>query len=296
MHVLVAGWFSFEHMGNTAGDMIACDVVTSWLHEAGVSHEVAVAAAFSYKNKVDINAVNPASFTDVVFVCGPFANGRPITDLLKRFGACRLTGINVSVLESLDSWNPFSLLFERDSSRAANPDITFIAPKPKVPVVGIILAHKQKEYGNAALHEKANEFIGNLINSREMSVVRIDTALENNKGGLRTPGEIESIIARMDVVVTTRLHGTVLALKNGVPVIAIDPIANGAKIARQVATFGWPVLLQTDLVKDGDLLNAFDYCLTAEAKSKAIECAQIATQMVRQTKQDFIRNFSGLKP
>ena len=49
---------------------------------------------------------------------------------------------------------------------------------------------------------------------------------------LRTAEEVESLIARMDVVLTTRLHGLVLALKHGVPVVAIDPIAGGAKLRR----------------------------------------------------------------
>ena len=36
----------------------------------------------------------------------------------------------------------------------------------------------------------------------------------------------------MDAVVTTRLHGTVLAIKNGVPPVVIDPIAGGRKVLR----------------------------------------------------------------
>ena len=35
MKVLVAGWFSFEQMGASAGDLLARDLVTGWLDEAG---------------------------------------------------------------------------------------------------------------------------------------------------------------------------------------------------------------------------------------------------------------------
>jgi hypothetical protein len=59
--------------------------------------------------------------------------------------------------------------------------------------------------------------------SGEVAAVPIDSRLDVNKAGLRTPAEVESSIARMDVVLTTRLHGTALSLKNGVPVVAIDP-------------------------------------------------------------------------
>ena len=58
-----------------------------------------------------------------------------------------------------------------------------------------------------------------------------------------TAAQVEAVIARADVVVTTRLHGLVLALKNGVPALAIDPVADGAKVAAQAAAWGWPVLL-----------------------------------------------------
>jgi hypothetical protein len=294
MHILVAGWFSFEQMGNTAGDMIACDAVCSWLKEAGISYDVAVATPFSYKNKVHIDEVDPALFTDIVFVCGPFGNGWPVTDMLSRFSHCRLSGVNLSLMEPLEKWDPFTFLYERESSRASNPDITFSGPAPSVPVAGIILAHKQKEYGNRALHEQANAAIEALIGDREVSVVRIDTALENNQGGLRTPGEVESLIAKMDLVITTRLHGTVLSLKNGVPVIPVDPIAGGAKISSQVATFNWPLLFSAGKLDHEALLKAFDYCLTAEARAKALECARQGREAVAGIKEKFIRDFSAL--
>jgi hypothetical protein len=292
MHVLVTGWFSFEQMGNTAGDMIACDIVCSWLKDAAINYEVAVASPFSYSGKIKLEDVQAETVTDIIFVCGPFGNGWPITDLLKRFSHCRLTGINLSLLEPLDTWNPFHLLHERDSSRATHPDITFIAPPPVIPVVGIILAHKQKEYGVRSLHEKANAVIEDFISQRELSVVRIDTALEKNQGGLRTPGEVESLIAKMDVVITTRLHGTVLSLKNRVPAIAIDPIADGAKITKQVETFGWPVLFNAGNVHVQDLSRAFDYCLTNEGRLKASECVSKAVKIIADTRQKFMEEFS----
>ena len=78
--------------------------------------------------------------------------------------------------------------------------------------------------------------------SVQAAIIPIDTRLDSNAGGLRTPREIDSLIARMDVVVTTRLHGMVLALKNGVPAVVVDPIEGGAKITRQAEVLRWPVL------------------------------------------------------
>jgi Polysaccharide pyruvyl transferase len=38
------------------------------------------------------------------------------------------------------------------------------------------------------------------------------------------------IVGRLDFVVTMRLHGLVLALKHGVPALAVDPVADGAAV------------------------------------------------------------------
>jgi polysaccharide pyruvyl transferase WcaK-like protein len=96
-----------------------------------------------------------------------------------------------------------------------------------------------------------------------------------NATGLRNPAEVESLIARMDVVLTTRLHGTVLALKNGVRAIAIDPIAGGAKIQRQTATIGWPLCINAD-------------SLTEEARALARKCAENAQRRVKEIHKAFI--------
>ena len=66
---------------------------------------------------------------------------------------------------------------------------------------------------------------------------------------------------------TTRLHGLVLALKNGVPVVAIDPEAGGAKLARQAKTVGWPICFIADELDSRALEDALDYCLTDDAQA-----------------------------
>jgi glycosyltransferase involved in cell wall biosynthesis/SAM-dependent methyltransferase len=92
----------------------------------------------------------------------------------------------------------------------------------------------------------------------------------------------------MDVVVTTRLHGTVLSLKNEVPVIAIDPEVGGWKIRRQAELIGWPVAFNVDEVTEEALQKALEYCLTEEARLKARECRDRARMMVEDVRQEFI--------
>ncbi|MEO5580855.1 MAG: hypothetical protein ABIR58_09350 [Gemmatimonadaceae bacterium] len=83
---------------------------------------------------------------------------------------------------------------------------------------------------------------------------------EVNAAGLRTAAEIDPLIAKMDVVVTARLDGLVLALKNGVPAVAIDWAGGGGKIIRQARVLGWPVVLTFDTKTNKTLAQAFDYC------------------------------------
>jgi polysaccharide pyruvyl transferase WcaK-like protein len=154
----------------------------------------------------------------------------------------------------------------------------------------MVLVHPQTEYRGKARHEMANAALQRLVESREMSAVPIDTRLDENSTGLRTPAEVESLIARMDIVLTTRLHGTVLALKNGVPAIAIDPIAGGAKILRQAETIGWPVVFTADKVTDEALQKAFDYCLTEAARIKAQECCERARKNLAEVQETLLKD------
>ncbi|MGI9292888.1 MAG: polysaccharide pyruvyl transferase family protein, partial [Pseudomonadales bacterium] len=207
-------------------------------------------------------------------------NGWPIDGLLDRYSACRFHGLNLSMLQDITEWNPFDVLLERDSSREARPDLVFLTEQALVPVVGVVLVHKQKEYSAKVLHEEANTAIEQLLAQREAAMVSIDTRLDLNTTGLRTAAEVESLIAKMDLVVTTRLHGLVLALKHGIPALAIDPVAGGAKICRQAEVIGWPMVIKAEQISNTALNEAFDYCLSDGAKQKARKChAQAVRQM-----------------
>ncbi len=289
MKVMVAGWFSFEQMGATAGDFICQDVVCKWLTSAGFSYDVAYAPPFN--GGVDWRKAGPADYSHVIFVCGPFGNGPPVDEFLERFSGCRLVGMSLTMLESLESWNPFDLLWERDSSRISRPDISFISDVPGVPVVGLVRIDSQPEYGERNLMESANASLLRLVESRQVSIVPIDTRLDENRTGLRTAGEIEALIAKMDTVLTTRMHGMVLAIKNGVPALVIDPVAGGAKIKRQAEAIGWPVVFTADDLDDRKLEEAFSYCLSGAAHAKAVECRMRAIENLKEVRDQFISTF-----
>ncbi len=288
---LVVGWFSFEEMGATAGDVIAGDLACEWLEAAG--HEVEVAYAGPFEGGVDWRTADPERYDYVVFVCGPFGNGPPVTEFLEHFAGRPLIGLNLTVLDPLDQWNPFHLLVERDSSATARPDMTFLAPPPRAPVVGLVLRTAGSEYGDRNKHERAHAAARRLTELREMAVVPIDTRLDRNSTGLRTPGEVEALIARMDVIISTRLHGLVLGLKNGVPVVAIDSIEGQGKVTRQAETLGWPVRLTLDELDDETLVKAFDFCLGDEARDEARACRERAVRLLEEARDDLIAQLAA---
>jgi hypothetical protein len=283
---LVAGWFSYPEMGASAGDLFARDLVCGWLEAAGQPHHVAVAPPFS--DGIDVNGVQPGLYERLVFVCGPFGNGWPITDLLERFQHCQMVGVNLSMLEPVEAWNPFDVLIERDSSRTCRPDITLLGETVGTPVVGSILVHHQKEYGKLSVHRRADELIAQALDALDVAVVPIDTRLDLNSTGLRTANQVESVIAKMDAVITTRLHGTVLALKNNVPVVPVDPVAGGAKVAEQVRALRWPVGLLAENATLDDVVTALRWCLTGSARSLARRSAAAGRAEAEKVREQFI--------
>jgi len=274
---LVTGWFSFESMGATAGDLLARDVVCRWLDEADIAFDVAAVAPF--RGDVDWRDADPARYSHVVFVCGPVGNGWPLTELLDRFHASSFVAINVSLLEPLATWNPFSTVLARDGADGARPDICFLAPVPEAPLVGVVLVHRQGEYAHGA-HDVVGEAIAQLVAATHVTAVGIDTRLDVSASGLTTPAQVESLIGRMDAVVTTRLHGLVLALKNGVPALAVDPIRGGAKVKRQAETIGWPACFAADALDGHDLERSLAWCLTPEARAAARDCSARAATLL----------------
>ena len=285
--VLVAGWFSWTDMAATAGDLMARDVACAWLAEAGRDVDVANAPAFG--PGVDWRTADPQAYADVVFVCGPARGLPPLTDFLLRFAGSRRVGLDLTMLDPLDSWNPFHVLLERDSDVRSHPDLAFAAPTTAVPVVGEILVEPYPpEFPDRDRQAQAREGVERLLGSRELARVPIDTRLPDNAGGLRTAAEVESLIARMDAVVTTRLHGLVLALKNGVPAVAIDPVAGGSKISRQAAAVGWPCVRTADALVDAELVEALDFCLGDAGRDQARECRRRAGEILDGVRGEFV--------
>lgn len=222
---------------------------------------------------LDRYTLDPDRYTHLIVICGPFTleMAEQHDSIFGRFRHCVHIGVNLTMVQSIDSFNPFEVLLERDSDRAVRADLSFRETSAEVPVVGLCLATAQREYGSRRRGDLAAGKLRRLIRNAGAAFIEMDTAVpaEANRFGLSSGAEFEAICGRLDVMLTTRLHGMVLALKNGVPVVAIDPVAGGDKVARQARKLGWNEVFDADLVNDDDLAAALERCLSREAREKA---------------------------
>ncbi len=278
---IVAGWFSYEQSDYTAGDLLARDVACQWLRDAGL--DVVVAMVGGRDGGVELESVDPAAFTHAVFVCGPFMQHHWEAAFFERFASCTTVGLNLTLPIPIDTWQPFDVLVERDSTRTARPDLAYASRPRHVPVIGVC---RVEPYPTAQV-DLADAAISRLLASREAAVVPIDTRLDTNVTGLRTAAEVESLIARVDALVTTRLHGLVLGLKHGVPVLAIDPHPGGGKIVHQARVVGWPHVHDVGSLDDAALSAALDACLDDGARAEARACRDRAVATLADVKVAF---------
>jgi hypothetical protein len=291
--VLVAGSFSIDKPDNpvtTAGDLLALRTAQTWLDRARIGFDVAYSPPFT--GGVDWRTVEPEAYSHVLWVCGPVGQGRKQTRFRERFRHARQVGLDVTMLDHLQPWNPFDELIERDSATHARPDISLLAPEELPPVVGLCLISRQRHYAGAR-HDAVRAGFERLIASRPMSVVAIDTVIRSGQPGQRTPEEVTSLLARVDVVLTNRLHGLVLSIKHGVPVVAVDGVSGGAKVTRQATALGWPAILSVDSLTEEAVQQAFDYCLSNQARVRAREVAERARTAAAAVEGELLAALAG---
>ena len=281
---LIAGWFSWPGCNATAGDVMACDVLSQWLKDAGISYDIARAAPI--EPELDWKTLDPKQYTHLFFVCGPFRDVLYAQEILGAYGPCRTFGVNLSMIEKLADYNPFDVLYERDSDRTHRPDLVFAASIDDVPVVGEILVHKQKEYGVRGGHKGVHRLIKRVLDESGAACIPIDTCLENNAGGLKTPEQINAMIARMDFVVTTRMHGLVMALRNGVPAVAVDAIRGGAKVIAQARSVDWPLAITVDELTEEWLCDAIARCRSTEIRRDVVRSKELAAKQLRTLQEE----------
>ena len=80
----------------------------------------------------------------------------------------------------------------------------------------------------------------------------------------------------------------VLALKNGIPTVAIDPVAGGDKVTRQARKLGWSEIFQAELANDEDLAAALARCLSQDGRARAAHVKDRALQSLSEFDAQFV--------
>ncbi|HLL37393.1 MAG TPA: polysaccharide pyruvyl transferase family protein [Streptomyces sp.] len=263
--ILLTGWFTFRDGEATAGDVLALARVEETLRRAGRPYDVVWSPGFR-PEAPHLDDVRPERYSHLVFVCGPL-HGPQIEDLHRRFAHCVRIAVGTSVV---DPGTPAVTGFHRVLARDApdtepSPDLAARAPAgPARPVAGVILTHGQHEYGARRRHDLVAERVTRWLAGKDCARLELETRLDTRDWRLcATPDQLDAVLARLDVVVTDRLHGLVLALRAGTPVLAVDPVEGGAKVTAQARACGWPALLPAERA-DADALDRWwEWCLGA---------------------------------
>lgn len=252
--VLVAWYGSFAGAG-TIGDLLAMRSAVARLAAAGhaVAHASAHEVEVAGSARVDLARARPEDVDGLVFVCGPIIRGLPQTQaLFERFAAVPKLGVGVSLFppDHTSYADPFDRVLAREGLPERFEDVALAAPRDSALAarsdprftVGIVLRGPQGEYGpERSLHERTADVVRSaadaLARRRGGRVLEIENHLA--RAGL-APAAIESRYAACDLVLSSRFHGAVLALRHGVPFVALDQIAGGAKVRALLGPSGWP--------------------------------------------------------
>nr|WP_151770891.1 polysaccharide pyruvyl transferase family protein [Streptomyces abyssomicinicus] len=273
----MTGWFSFLHGEATAGDVLALDRVREVLDGAGLPYDVAWSPGFR-PGDLSLEQADPASYSHLVFTCGP-VHGWQIERLHQRFADCVRIAVGVSVVDPASAAaRGFHRVLARDAAGAAAPDLAARAPAGRaVPVVGVILTHGQHEYAGRRLHDAVAAAVTGWLAEVDCARLELETRLDTRDWRrAATAGQLEAVLRRLDAVVTDRLHGLVLGLRSGVPVVAVDPVAGGAKVSAQGRVWGWPAVVPGEHVCPTALERWLRWCLSTEGRDTAAAVARTA--------------------
>jgi Polysaccharide pyruvyl transferase len=262
MRVLLTGWASFLHGEATAGDVLSLRATGAALAAAGIGHDVVWSPGFRPGAR-HLPDAPPEDYTHVVFACGP-VHGPRVRALHERYAACRRIAVGVTVVDRDDpAVTGFHRVFARDDG--ATPDLSLAASVSKTPVLGVVLAPHQPEYGGAGRHGEVHDALTGWLAGLDCARVPLDTRLAHEDWQrCATPDQFVSAVSKMDTVVTTRLHGLVLGLKAEVPVLAVDPVAGGGKVSAQGKALGWPVVAAEDAGDSAVLGSRLKWCLSPD--------------------------------
>lgn len=282
---IVLSWYgAWPARGVTVGDLFAVENLSRALTQSGVPHGVISAFAMSVSAPIlaDFRQVPPTNV--IVHICGPLMPVDPLRFMLAR--AERKVAVGVSVLRRFDAFNAtFDAIVARDGRQPETFDLALArfagAPPPASanaaggPVVGLCLRGKQREYIRAVFDEKAAALLHDAAASRSGVIHRINTVLREDNPEAKIVAQFRGC----DLVATTRMHGALLALAFGKPVVAVDQVEGGAKVTSLLTRIGWPLVFPGASVTQGEIAVAFQRALSPEIRPVVERCRAEAIRL-----------------
>ncbi|RVD19619.1 capsular polysaccharide synthesis protein [Mesorhizobium sp. M4B.F.Ca.ET.017.02.2.1] len=266
-------WYGSLKDNGTVGDLLAVQSVAARLKALGVNfRHLTASSAFEISGeRITPEEVVHNDYATLVFVCGPVIKHHPIVEtIVRRFPSARKIGISISLFapDHINYAQPFDIALAREGGPQRFEDVAILAPwrvtekrmrAPNEPlVVGLVLRGEQSEYGpNSSLHDRTSTLTSHVLNALtikyQVKTVEIEHHLTRSG---RAPFEIEGLYSSCDLVLTSRFHGAILAMRSGVPFIAIDQIRGGGKLTNLLSTSGWPYVYRIEHANGDDMARA----------------------------------------
>jgi hypothetical protein len=257
--------------GATLGDLLAVENLSWALTRKGLDHAVISTFPTSLKVPIIEDYRRMPGMDVTVHVCGPIIPLPPLRFVALQ--APRRAAVGVSVIPENASFNKtFNIIVVRDGQEPETFDLAparfagaLFSPAAnrgrRRPAVGLCLRGGQKEYGSREIfQDKARQLLDAATARHGGMTHSIDTVF-------RPENMSEKIIAdfgRADIVATTRMHGALLGLCAGKPVIAIDQVEGGAKVRSVLSKIGWPLVFSAESVTQAEIDEAFAKALAPE--------------------------------
>lgn len=317
---ILVGWYgSFKNHG-TIGDLLAVIALVS--HLVGRGHQVVHSSAspldIAGAEQIEWQASNPESFDVVIFSCGPILKQhKQTTSFFEHFTGCFTIGIGVSLLPDGDPnhYNPFNIALARQGSQRAYGDLAIAAPlKPQGTInqvqpnpsktgrpaicIGIALRGRQEDYGLERCHsEQAEALFSELIEliskHYTVKIIRLEHRLSQLDG---MPLKLEQQYRQCNLILTTRFHGGILALRNQRPFVAIDQIQDGGKVMPLLKELDWHSLFSIESMDSLELIQSGLNLLFQDQQESLFQARQKAVQAANITLHELDATLARVTP
>lgn len=301
--VFLGWWGGVSRGGATIGDALAIRAAHNALRSAGWRVDVGAEdyAARHVPAAINAQLVIPEDYNAFAWICGPLIpDSESFSALVNSFRHVPRIAAGVSVLApaSFNQRCIFDQILARDGMPQRSFDFALAAASSFNPTsvsvydsIGICLRGKQREYGvNSSLDEEAERLVSSVVAQLGLPVRKIETRLDKTQLNISS---IEASFASHRLIITTRLHGALLALFQGVPFIALDQIRGGGKVSDVLGYLGCPFVWRVghtsleELVEAGrELMSGRMQALLQDIKFRAIAAAKSSVQELVQSIQN----------